>query len=311
MKENQKLYRFIPFQELVDICETPCKIVLKSPSLWDDNYEGYFYRKLMHEESMSEMFVRFNTLIKDSDLDIDGDLQINITNSKQKTILAMLRYSTLYYLIFCISWSKKRESDALWRIYNHNNKSLRISTKINNFKKIEYLNFNVVDYKTHLGLKKVLDEILVRNINTNHLTFKLFMPFCLKRKEFHHESEVRMFYFHKLPTIPILNLIRSDKHNAEDLNFIIKGIKTCFDESGSFITSNYKKLLSVYLSPFKDKENSVVPIELKKYNIAPKDIIDDVMVHPLASDYYVDIIEKYCERFKIDFLGKSKLYEFK
>ena len=168
-----------------------------------------------------------------------------------------------------------------------------------------------MDYKTHLSLKKILDEILFRNINNNHLTFKLFMPFCLKRKEFHHENEIRMFYFHKLPTVPILNLIRSDEHSADDLNFIIKGIKTCFDKRGSFITSNYKKLLSVYLSPFKDKENSVVPIELKKYNIAPKDIIDDVMVHPLASNYYVKIVEKYCNRFDLKFLGKSKLYEFK
>ena len=56
MKENQKLYRFIPFHELVDICERPGKLVLKSPRLWDDNYEGYFYRKLMNEKSMSEVF---------------------------------------------------------------------------------------------------------------------------------------------------------------------------------------------------------------------------------------------------------------
>lgn len=309
MKENQKLYHFIPFSELVDICESPGQLILKSPRLWDDNYEGYFYRKLMDEKSMPEMFEKTNALIKDSDLDIDGFLKINITTTKQKSILTMLLFSAFYYLIFYISWSKKKESDALWRIYNYNNRSLRISTKLSNFEKIKFLHFHEVEYKTHSCLKKMLDDILVRNHNDDKISLKLFMPFCIKRKAFHHENEVRMFYFHdEFPTVPILNLIETEKHNAEDLNSIIKGIDTCFDKNDCFITSNYKKILDIYLSPFKGENTTC--INLNKYNLTSKDIVDDVMVHPLAPDYYVEIVEKYCKRFDLKFLDKSKLYKF-
>lgn len=38
--------------------------------------------------------------------------------------------------------------------------------------------------------------------------------------------------------------------------------------------------------------------------------IKGIMVHPLASDSYVSLIEKMCNTFNVNFLGKSKIYDF-
>ena len=39
--------------------------------------------------------------------------------------------------------------------------------------------------------------------------------------------------------------------------------------------------------------------------------VERVMVHPLADDGYVSLIEKICQHFGIQFWGRSKIYEFK
>ena len=39
--------------------------------------------------------------------------------------------------------------------------------------------------------------------------------------------------------------------------------------------------------------------------------VERVMVHPLADDGYVSLIEKICQYFGIQFWGRSKIYEFK
>ena len=41
------------------------------------------------------------------------------------------------------------------------------------------------------------------------------------------------------------------------------------------------------------------------------DFSENVMVHPLADDGYVALIEKMCAHFGVRFWGKSKIYEFK
>jgi len=313
MKDNQKLYRFIPFSELVDICENPGQLILKSPRLWDDNFEGYFYKKLMNTEGMIEIFNKLKLLIKESDCDINAmgenvSMTLNITTVSEKAILAMLRYSALYYLVFCISWSKKNESDALWRIYNYNNRSIRISSRISNFKKLKYITFSKIAYINSLDDNNIIDEVIFRDIEKDVVSFRIFKPFCSKRKAFLHEVEVRMFYFHELPRDPIFKLYRTKSHTSSVLNYIKDNISNCIDQKGNLITSLYKNLLDYYLDSFKSENTA--GINLSKKGLTPNDIVDDVMIHPLAPKYYVKIIKKYCERFDLNFLGKSKLYEF-
>lgn len=52
--------------------------------------------------------------------------------------------------------------------------------------------------------------------------------------------------------------------------------------------------------------------EKKSYTIQienPSDIITNVLVHPFAQDWYVEIIERFCNTFNIPFGGKSDLYD--
>jgi len=51
-------------------------------------------------------------------------------------------------------------------------------------------------------------------------------------------------------------------------------------------------------------------IDLEKEDLMPKDIIEDIMVHPFADDHYVEEVKKYCSKYNLKFLGKSKLYDF-
>lgn len=313
MKDDQNLYRFIPLHELIDICESPGKLVLKSPRLWDDNYEGYFYKKLMSEKSMIDMFINIRSHIKDEDLDLNakGDvisMRINLTTADQKAILSMLRFSAVYYLIFCMSWSKKSESDALWRIYSYDNKAIRISTKVEYFKRLKKIFFSEVKYQSKFDFSKIVNDVLYRDINSENIALKHFKPFYVKRIEFNHEKEVRMFYFHKLRNVLFLNLFKSNNHTTDDFNYIKDNLYKCIDINGNLIISEYKTLLKIYLAPFLSE--SIVEFDLEKENLKPKDIIDDVMIHPLAPEYFVKIVKKYCTRYGLEFLGKSNLYEF-
>lgn len=45
-------------------------------------------------------------------------------------------------------------------------------------------------------------------------------------------------------------------------------------------------------------------------SIVPEKLIKGVMVHPLATEDYTDLIKKICEKFNLEFLGKSTIYDF-
>ena len=52
--------------------------------------------------------------------------------------------------------------------------------------------------------------------------------------------------------------------------------------------------------------------ETLEINIAPvSEFIEVVMVHPLATDWYVNIVHSFCDRFHIMFDGRSELYQLK
>ena len=52
--------------------------------------------------------------------------------------------------------------------------------------------------------------------------------------------------------------------------------------------------------------------ETLEINIAPvSEFIEGVMVHPLATDWYVNIVHSFCDRFHIMFDGRSELYKLK
>lgn len=37
-------------------------------------------------------------------------------------------------------------------------------------------------------------------------------------------------------------------------------------------------------------------------------LIQNVIVHPFAPDWYIDIVKEFCKKFNVPFSGKSSLY---
>ncbi len=313
MKRNNKtLYRIIPFYELVQMCEEPRKMILKSPRLWDDNYEGFFYRKLMTIEGLTEAYnfilELFNS--KDPDLFAEGNdvsFSINILSKEEKTLFFILRCIITYYLVFCISFTEdEKESDAMWRIYSFDKTSLKVEfdkKKLESLKEIFFLN---VDYDDNFDFLKELKETITTRDKKKNL--RLFKPLYKKRMAFQHENEVRMVYYHMLQAIPIIGIQQHPDHNSAEKNELLSKSKNCFDENKNFLPEQFLNMISNYLEKF--KKETTAEIDLTKENLLTKDLIKSVVVHPQSAEYYVKIIEKYCNRHKINFKSKSKLYDF-
>lgn len=71
---------------------------------------------------------------------------------------------------------------------------------------------------------------------------------------------------------------------------------------------SYEEEVRLIIKPQKIPENSKV---FKHPIPCFSDFIDSVMVHPLASDEYVSLIELLCMHFNIPFQGRSEVYSFK
>ena len=69
---------------------------------------------------------------------------------------------------------------------------------------------------------------------------------------------------------------------------------------------NYEKEVRLIFTSVEKSEDEIrkIPIPILS------DFIDGIMVHPLANNDYVSLIELLCKQFNIPFLGKSQIYSF-
>lgn len=105
-----KIYRFISFEAFMDMLIKK-SLTFVHPSTWDDPYELKLF-----ESKFSHIIDSGNSLYEENTL---GAILEHIISKK----------------LFCQSWTKLDESDALWRIYNHHNTSVRIEVDLNNISK--------------------------------------------------------------------------------------------------------------------------------------------------------------------------------
>jgi len=158
------IYRTLSFSRLVELFETE-ENTLSIPSKWDDPFENS---------------------ILNSDFMLNGDrVRLDIRDR-----------------CFGQSWSRKYESDAMWRIYSPNKSCVRIRTTIN--KLAESLSCKCTHPETAAFIGKVeyhnkenftanaknLAEDILDGTGYNQARSLLF-----KRNAFKHEQEVRLIYF--------------------------------------------------------------------------------------------------------------------
>lgn len=125
-------------------------------------------------------------------------------------------------------------------------------------------------------------------------------------------------------------MVQTTKQELENLNVIIKEINY---EKGAPVSINFfvdfilDKELEKMIEPLTvkrpgfeyEKESRIFGFASPKPNCCKSldisipnihDFIKGVVVHPLAQEWYVNIVKSFCEYFDIPFNGKSDLYNF-
>lgn len=149
-----KLYRYIPFETFADMVINE-RLALVSPLLWEDAYEGWFWKSI-------------------------------IENTKPQISSMMTKALNC---VFALCWSKNCDSAALWSIYSYGQKAIMIETTDEMLSQLPKVTIKEIDYTddAHLTVDEVID-LLVHPSKDN-----LLLPFTKKRNEFSHENEVRIF----------------------------------------------------------------------------------------------------------------------
>ncbi len=160
---SKNIYRIIPIDHL-ELMLAHSTLALAKTSSWEDVYENFFFK---------EKFF------------LNGD---------------QVRMEHLSQMIYGQCWSLFKDSDAMWRIYSQDKKSVRIQTTIGKLFDSVYENDNCMA-STYIGLvnyktKKELEQWAMQNspISKSDLSKVAVESFFIKRNNFSHEREVRVIY---------------------------------------------------------------------------------------------------------------------
>lgn len=163
--EDKALFRIIPFDILLQMFSEKV-ITLVNTYNWDDVYENFILNYDFFE------------------------------NGKRIPVYYMEKR------FYGQCWSTRMSSDALWRIYSSDKKSVRIKTRVGKlFDLISngsddgvYL-FGKVDYYSQSKIENDLKTI--KSLTKEQLANLLLQSFFVKRNSFSHESEYRLIYMSK------------------------------------------------------------------------------------------------------------------
>ena len=197
-------------------------------------------------------------------------------------------YTAIHNKVYAQSWSELAESDAMWRIYAYDNKAIRIRISEESLVLLNGVTAVPVTYSDEKFNCDKIDE----NVFLTSLAYK--------RTAFSHEKEVRLIKRYKY-------------RDMEDAELHIKAL---------LVVAEHPQWVEILESMFPDMEpkekvkaisrliNTGVESKITQdvsYEHIPS-FIEGVMVHPLAPDWYVDVVREYCMRNNIPFDGKSELY---
>ena len=176
--DDKALYRIIPFDSLLQMLNEKSNTLVQI-KYWDDVYENF----ILKEECV-----------------MDG------------SVFPVKRMSNCFY---GQCWTRKESSDAMWRIYSSDRKSVRIKTRIGKLKSIIPQDdikgsfvFGKVDYFPQSKIEN--DLMSIGPVTEDQYLSLVFQSLFVKRNSFSHESEYRLVYFENslinLPPIKTLSI---------------------------------------------------------------------------------------------------------
>ena len=264
------IYRFMSFEAFVDIVQQKA-LAFMHHEKWEDPYEGFIFKTIKHEEGRKKILRILTELTPDHAM-----THFLILSNFEKTLFGQ-------------SWTKCPESDALWRIYSHNNMSVRV--EIWSPKVIGALQGALqvhpfeIKYSDSISIKTQLEQIVDGN------KINLVNALLTKRTDFEHEQEIRLLAF-DTENMP------NDQQNfpPEVLNELYKkgDITRQEFDTGMKESTKVKNILDVKYITYDQNKN----------------FIHSVMLHPLAPNWFNKTLAAFCKNNNLNYLGRSKLYQF-
>lgn len=279
LDESTKLYRIIGIEAFISLLMYKKERYVRPIDCWEDTFEGYMLHQLDTAAGREKVLER---------------LYILSGRDKNATIRNISKLLRSRYACYGQCWSKKKDSDAMWRIYSYNNRAIQLVTTVGRIQELlkvsswDKLETEIDNVKYDINdEKEALSKILVYNA-------KIDTAYFHKRPAFTHEDEVRV----------ILNdFLKYESVDAFSTASIHKKVKLAKSKSDK------DQILEALSMMSKDKDSfSVAPKEITLNIPSVSNYLEGIRVHPQAPAWYVDLVKKLCRNYRITFIGQSDLY---
>lgn len=285
---SRKLYRYIGFEDFVNLAINN-KDRFVRPFSWDDKYEGYLFSHMETPEDVCQIVSEMYYNLCPRNYYAIPDNYFRMWHSK--------------WFTYAQCWSKHPETDAMWRCYSYGNRAIRIRTRDdkllshtkNVFPEEEY--FSVYLEKVNYDLnKKSAMEQQISQMKDSLLAHETYFH---KRPAFRHEGEYRLL-------IADNSLFSAEGFSSLGVKFKIEEqVKNKTDEE--IIDYLTEKICTQRADWNRGSDNNVRIEDARDIS----EFLEGVMVHPLAPQWYVDIIRDICQLKNIKFDGQSEIYRLK
>lgn len=285
---SKKLFRYIGFEDFINLTINNKDRYVR-PSSWEDKYEGYLFSHMETPEDVHQIVKEMYYNVCPKNYYAIPDNYFRMWHSK--------------WFTYAQCWSKYPETDAMWRCYSYENRAIRIRTKedklFDHTKKVfpKEEQFSVYLNKVSYDLSKTFTlEQQISQMKDSLLAHETYFH---KRPAFKHEGEYRLL-------IADNNLYSAEGFSSFGVKFKIEEqVKGKTDEE---IIDYLTERICAQRADWNRSSDSNVRIE-DAGNIS--EFLEGVMVHPMAPQWYVDIVRDICQARNIKFDGQSEIYTLK
>lgn len=293
------LYRYISFEEFMTLVTFKTLHFVK-PTKWDDSYEGCAYQMMADETFRNKFF---------------SDLYGKMTEENIFIKTAGMLSNYCHFIFTSGNWYGQcwtyleSESDAFWRIYSCNKKSIRIKSSTETIKKLLGPMYKIYD-------KKVIYDNAVKREDVAKMQLEGMMeekttvePFFHKRIAFSHENEYRF----------LITQLTDEHGNASPypgmVDFAVKGAQHNLDlinkESPILNKEMAIRAINQVIEKMSISINKISAIadDIDVNVSSVSDLVQDVLINPMADNWYVTLVKQICNDNGINCSGKSTLYD--
>lgn len=157
---NKSLFRIFSFDGLLQMLNEKANYLVKT-SLWEDVYENFILKEVIKKD--------------------DKEMSMN----------------SLVDIFYGQCWTSRKSSDAMWRIYSPDKKSVRIKTRVGKLYNIKTPNdgafiLGQVRYYSQAKIEEDINNLPV--LTKGEIIALIIQSLFTKRNSFSHEAEYRVIY---------------------------------------------------------------------------------------------------------------------